>query len=363
MLSHSADAFRLLPWPERRLTILGWNGVQLFFVVSCLTLTMSWLSRAGRETWPVSRFLLRRVFRIAPMYWCGLLLYLALDPPGDAFNWPQLLATLTFLHGWSPGLLPTTPHGWSPVPGSWSVAAEFGFYLLFPLLVGLAGGLVRAVLGFIAALLAALLLNAAAFAYFGPAYGPTATDQFVFYWLPNQMPVFMCGFACHVLLRRLRPGGAWADAGAWIGTRATAITVLAVLGFFGLGYLTLPRMPTLTLPFLPIHVLAAQWFSVAVVALGLARQSIWINRPVILLGQASFSAYILHFAVLEALPSWFPTLFDLDAPGLSAMARSMVLFAAVTAVTMAISLLTFRLIEQPLIRLGGRFALRIAPNG
>ena len=260
-------------------------------------------------------------------------------------------------------MLPTTPQGWSPVPGSWSVAAEFGFYLLFPLLVGLAGGLGRAAFGFVVALFVALLLNTGAMAWYGPTYGAVATDQFVFYWLPNQMPVFMCGFACHDLLRRLRAGSAWAGAGAWIGARATAITALSVMGFFGLGYLTLPRMPTMAPPFLPIHVLAALWFSVAVVALGLARRSIWINGPVMLLGQASFSAYILHFAVLDVLPAWFPALFDLGAIGVSAMARSLALFVTVTAVTMALSVLTFRLIEQPMIRLGGRVALRIAPNG
>ncbi len=35
------------PWPMRRFTELGWHGVQLFFVVSSMTLALSWQYRRG----------------------------------------------------------------------------------------------------------------------------------------------------------------------------------------------------------------------------------------------------------------------------------------------------------------------------
>ena len=49
-------------------------GVQLFFVVSAFLLTLSWLSR-GATAGATRRFLARRVFRIAPMYYLAIAIY------------------------------------------------------------------------------------------------------------------------------------------------------------------------------------------------------------------------------------------------------------------------------------------------
>jgi acyltransferase-like protein len=54
----------------------GARGVQLFFVVSALTLMASWHSRADG----VTAFFLRRVFRIVPMYWLTILIYTLVLP-------------------------------------------------------------------------------------------------------------------------------------------------------------------------------------------------------------------------------------------------------------------------------------------
>jgi peptidoglycan/LPS O-acetylase OafA/YrhL len=48
---HLTYSYLDLPYPVHRLTVLGWHGVQLFFLTSCLTLLMSWrgeVSRLGR---------------------------------------------------------------------------------------------------------------------------------------------------------------------------------------------------------------------------------------------------------------------------------------------------------------------------
>jgi peptidoglycan/LPS O-acetylase OafA/YrhL len=82
--SHLTYAYPNLPYPVHRLTVLGWYGVQLFFLASAITLMMSWnaeVIRYGRGDAP--SFFLRRFFRITPAYYAAALLYyFVTSPPG-----------------------------------------------------------------------------------------------------------------------------------------------------------------------------------------------------------------------------------------------------------------------------------------
>ena len=42
---HETYWFPELPYPVHRVTVLGWHGVQLFFLASAVTLMMSWQYR------------------------------------------------------------------------------------------------------------------------------------------------------------------------------------------------------------------------------------------------------------------------------------------------------------------------------
>lgn len=55
----------------------GARGVQLFYVLSALTLFLSMGSRAAQERRPTLNFFLRRFFRIAPLFYCAMLYYLS----------------------------------------------------------------------------------------------------------------------------------------------------------------------------------------------------------------------------------------------------------------------------------------------
>src|SRR5205823_5455354 len=52
----------------------GARGVQLFFVASALTLWMS-MSNRKQKKHPTQSFYIRRLFRIAPMYYLGVAYY------------------------------------------------------------------------------------------------------------------------------------------------------------------------------------------------------------------------------------------------------------------------------------------------
>jgi peptidoglycan/LPS O-acetylase OafA/YrhL len=69
---HSSQYFDDLPIGVRALADQGARGVQLFFVASAMTLCMSWHSRNDGAL----PFYIRRFFRIAPMYYLSIPLFL-----------------------------------------------------------------------------------------------------------------------------------------------------------------------------------------------------------------------------------------------------------------------------------------------
>ena len=78
--SHAFPTLPELPWTMKRFTNLGFFGVQLFFVVSCVTLTRSWRQQQALRGYPSLRdFMIRRLFRIAPAYYLAAALYLWLS--------------------------------------------------------------------------------------------------------------------------------------------------------------------------------------------------------------------------------------------------------------------------------------------
>lgn len=118
----------------------GAEGVGLFFILSALTLGLSWdhRRRQGESvTW--STFMARRYWRIAPLFYLALVLaaftthgnpaFAPHQMAHDPFTWGSLLAHVTFLFAW----IPAYQNSWIGV--GWSIGTEMSFYLLFPWIV------------------------------------------------------------------------------------------------------------------------------------------------------------------------------------------------------------------------------------
>ena len=128
---HSIGHNKDLVWPVIRPLLLGFYGVQLFFLASALTLLMSWSRSDDSFARRSGKFLIRRFFRIAPLYYLAVLFYwFAYQAKPADFSIELLLGSLLFYNAWSPYLVPTVP-GWTPVPGGWSIGVEFCFYFIF----------------------------------------------------------------------------------------------------------------------------------------------------------------------------------------------------------------------------------------
>jgi peptidoglycan/LPS O-acetylase OafA/YrhL len=92
--------------------------------------------RNENEKHPKFNFFIRRFFRIAPLYYIGILYYLWQDGFGSRYwlsdqelvTTANILSNIFFVHGFNPYWMN------SVVPGGWSIAVEMLFYCIAPLL-------------------------------------------------------------------------------------------------------------------------------------------------------------------------------------------------------------------------------------
>ena len=251
-------------------TAYGYVGVQLFFVVSAISMCYMWDQRRGERA-PVRSFLIRRLCRIAPPFWFGIAFYMAWRQLGFLADSPagpvDVVLTATFLHGFVPSAINRV------VPGGWSIAVEVGFYVLFPMMILHIGGAWRRV----AAALAAWLCCTAAAAVIRAQAGPDI-DLFLYYSLLTQLPVFIVGMAIYS-----------------VGVKGERPPLLATLGVVGLWFALALAARALGWPGRP-----GLWLQVALLG-GFAAVVIgrFESRWLAFAGRFSYSAYLFHFAVLD----------------------------------------------------------------
>jgi len=112
------------------LTKMGWIGVDLFFVISGFLvsgLLFKEYKRFGSIN--VKLFLIRRGFKIYPIYYLSYIFYLFFKLKSETFSLKYVLADLFFIQNYVYGF------GYAYV-ASWSLAIEEHFYLVLALLLG-----------------------------------------------------------------------------------------------------------------------------------------------------------------------------------------------------------------------------------
>ena len=131
-----------------------WLGVPLFFTLSGFVLSYEYAAKLdSRES--VVEFYLRRFFRIAPLFYVLIPVWLVIDALYGRFHSPQaLFLNIALLFGLVPGA-----HE-SMVPAGWTIGVEVIFYAIFP----------------VTALLIGSVRSAAAFVVFGVLASAAAFD-------------------------------------------------------------------------------------------------------------------------------------------------------------------------------------------
>ncbi|RYG39732.1 MAG: hypothetical protein EOO01_28930 [Chitinophagaceae bacterium] len=152
-------------------------GVQLFFVISGFTIFYS-LHNSDSNT---TNFFIRRFFRIAPLYFVAVIFYGWLYD----ISFTGIFLNLFFLHGFSPEYINRV------VPGGWSIGVEMVFYCMVPFLFKKIPDFGKALMFFLITLIFSFVIF---YAYRRLVPSTPFLESFVYFWLPNQLPIFALGF-------------------------------------------------------------------------------------------------------------------------------------------------------------------------
>ena len=327
---------------------LGWTGVDLFFVLSGFLIGGILLKVHDSPNY-FKTFYARRFFRIIPLYYAWILIYIALSVAGRTFLAARvgsvqridisIFAHFIFLQNFRDFLKSPVSFWW--FSSTWSLAMEEQFYLVAPLLVrflpkrGLT--LVLILVTFGAPVLRFAIRN-------NFSDGP---------WLAYRlMPCRADSLAVGVLAALL-----WNNpkARAWLDAHATILYGLFAILFAGIAYLWRWHSD----PLLPLTQTAGYtWLAMffgAWLLLVLSRRRSLLSAFMRLgflreIGGVSYCIYIIHMAVFlfchQILLHALPVVTD-------GRAAAVTFLAAFT--TYAIAKLSWRFFEQPLLRRGHAF--------
>jgi peptidoglycan/LPS O-acetylase OafA/YrhL len=118
---------------------MGWTGVWLFFVISGYVISRNFIQQEYSDKSPFLQyklFMIRRFFRIVPVYFLYIfmnLCLLSLISQFDSFKEVPFL--LTFTYNWQM-IFQFWPldRGWSSFGHLWTLSIEEQFYLIYPIL-------------------------------------------------------------------------------------------------------------------------------------------------------------------------------------------------------------------------------------
>ena len=369
----------------RNIIRTGYVGVSLFFVLSGFILAHVYLGDGENVSFDRRKFWMARVARIYPVYLIGLLLAAPFvfeahfNPDRPAWSTLKLLVTggscCTLTQSWIPPMAMV----WNS-PG-WSLSAEAFFYLLFPFVAPLLWRLNKRQTIVALAGLWLLCLAAPVLCWLAPISGfsdcpatvaPTSTwvTKLIAYNPLLRLPEFLLGIAlCRLFVLQKRVLGPLpkieqekteeTENGSRFLPLFSLFSPVPLVFVVLIGIITMLACGNRILyPFLHNGLLDILF---AMLIFGLAwegaarscwRNSKWFLRisnsglrvlswPIfVLLGEASYAIYILHVP----LRTWMYRVLEWSHPDIH---PSVPLFAAYTVMTLGISILVFKVIEEP----------------
>jgi peptidoglycan/LPS O-acetylase OafA/YrhL len=302
ILTHAASITNLGGSP-RYLMSLGGMGVQLFFVISAFTIFYSLTKTDGLKN-QFRDFYIRRLFRIIPIYWLGIILYTAvygLDSRGwragpELWHFPFHIFFINIFH-------PLTSS--SVVPGGWSISCEVMFYLMVPLLYKYFYTNKRIAVFMIFSVIILPIANSMLRDYsihtFFESYEELVIYNFYYRWIPSQLACF--GFG--MILFKIYKDGSYKN---YISNKRVNLALLALI----LILIVVVKKSKLEIPTVP-HMYALL-FMVLALLLSVYPWKLFVNYFTVFLGKISYSGYLLHFLVIKqttiAIEKYSPSIME-----------------------------------------------------
>ena len=306
--------------PQKQIINHGYMAVDFFFLLSGFVIWLSWAERLRTGGWRVvPLFLRKRVARIWPLHLfvlgCAVALALLLLATGrhhSHFEFNTLPLHVLLLQNWG-----FTDHlSWNAP--SWSISAELGAYLLFPLLAFAIDWRRMPTPAILASIVAFLFLLHATLAY---NHAPTLGTDIARFGLVRCLLEFASGSAIAALWLR------WRDTPI---LPALGAACVAVPLFMAWATRMLPETFAIPMAF------AATLLALALTS-GVKRNPLEIT-PLHYLGEISYATYLGHFMLFVV----FKLAFVEDARAIPAA-----LIALYLAMVFVSSVALYHLVERP----------------
>lgn len=303
----------------------GGIGVMLFFVVSAFSLCYSMKLHRDKST---TAFYIRRLFRIAPLFYVLLIFQLWRFP--DQLQLAALLANVSFIFNFIPKF-----HE-SIVWGGWTIGVEMIFYLTFPFLFRCVDNIWKSAGLVIVSFLIAWVTTPLVLFYNLRASGYNMHAVF------NFLPVFAAGILAFHTSEKFSYYAHRYAIGVIV-TASALILLCLLLNSWGPSsdfMLFINRIALLEQGLI---------FGMFVTGLMFAPTAIFVNRVTTFLGKLSYSIYLTHLPVLILIIPLFRKIYSFP---WSNSLQFVVCVAVTLCIVLPISYLTYRWIEEPGMRLG-----------
>lgn len=322
----------------------GGHGVGLFFVASSLTLFLSMSARNKKEEKPILKYFIRRFFRIAPLFYSGIIVYALIKGLGpnyyapNGIHWHHFLLTATFLNGWFPDTINAI------VPGGWSIATEMMFYLIMPFLFKKLKSKKETLIALLASIIFAKIIFILGQYYYNTYYSfhPDLIYAFQNWWILAQIPVFLAGI---LLFHTIKNDNAEKLDKSY-GTILLSISIFLLISFLKTkSYFEL----------ITSYYFYAFAFYVFALSLYVNPNFLFVNKLTTMLGKYSYSLYLSHFAVIRLME-----FLSVESYIINGDIGYILGCLIVVNISLCISYVTYNLIEKPGILLGKKVIGKIS---
>lgn len=273
----------------------GARGVQLFYIVSAITLMYSFYFSHKKEKNPLINYFIRRFFRIAPLYYLSIFFYLFYLGNGARYwlgdepivSLENIISHLLFINGWNPYYIN------SIIGVEWSVAVEIMFYLALPIIFLKVDNLKKSFILMLLSILCSCFLK-----YYLSFFSFTSPSrlwlEYLSIWFPSQFPFFCLGIFLFFLIFKNEPH-LLLDFSIQNQNRRFLLIIVIISIVFIISIFFLKIQSILN------YIICLFFFSLFILCLAKFPTWIIVNFFSTYLGKISFSCYLLHMAIINIL--------------------------------------------------------------